>query len=120
METKEGEIQFVKEDRKSFTIQGEWFNNKFKKLPIEFIKGSNAKVNYIKKGEINYWQSIELNEPSNKEVITELKKCTETPKETINTLIMCMKDIYLSSNDEELEKIAERLIKGYKKIKENV
>ena len=54
------------------------------------------------------------------ELIKELvQPRTSTSDTTINTLIMSMKDIYLSEdNTDSMEVIAERLVKGYLKIKQ--
>jgi hypothetical protein len=90
MEIKEGEVQTIKQDRKSFTIENIWFNNKFKELPNEFIKGSYVKVNYIIKNERNYWQSVEIIQ-KDLEVSTDIE--LNIPYQVSDTILMCVKDI---------------------------
>ncbi len=89
MEQIEGEIQFMKKDRKSFTINSDWYNNKFKIIPDEFNKGDYVKVGFIQKDNKNFWQSIEK---IKQDIPEETKDLPVLPKyisdSTINCLLM--------------------------------
>lgn len=114
LEYKNGEVQFVKEDHKSFTINGEWFNNKFKVLPDEFEKGINVKIGYIIKNGKNYWQEVEIiqeNKPEENKVLLP-KKIDST---IVNTILMQSVQ-YSLANKIDLDLATDKLLKNYLKI----
>lgn len=103
METISGEVQNIKGN--NFVIEGIWYNNQFKKLPNGFKKGINVEVTYLTKNNRNFWKDIIIDEikPAYVEddVITqdlEIKK--EIPNQTVNTILMNIKDILIQEISE--------------------
>jgi hypothetical protein len=126
-----GEIQFIKEDNKSFLIEGIWYNNKFKTLPKEIIKGSNVKVKFVLKGKNNYWQEIKplaipckpLINLEKEKLNNESKSTNEKPKEqitnqTFNTILINAREIYLTLKTITIEEATNLAYRSYKSLNE--
>lgn len=104
METIINEIQYIKPDKKSFTILDVWYNNKFKVIPDGIIKGSKVHVDYILKDNKRYWQSVKLEQelpvtnklPQETKVSKLTNELTSTDK---NCILLCSKDLYLSEDN---------------------
>lgn len=114
MEKVTGEIQTIRKDKKAIQVLGEWYQSRFKVLD-DLNKGDNIEIEYTEnKGFKNIKKySVLDNEPK----LTSKTESKEIPRETINTLIMAMKDIYLDvKNNDKIEDIAALLAKGYKKL----
>lgn len=115
MEFKEGEIQYIKSDRKSFKIEEIWYNNQFKELPKEIIKGQNVKVGFITKNGKNYYKSIvqieqklkpllitRIPEERPRQIMTrEALGLNEKimPYQVADTILMCVKDLIKAEID---------------------
>ena len=91
-----GEIKSIRKDRKGIQLTNEQWFNSFNVLD-SFEKGDIVKIKYKVKGDFKNIVSIE------KEKFEEVKT-KELPKETVNTIIMCAKDIKIAEINKEFNR----------------
>lgn len=115
MEKTEGEIQRIKENRKAIALNGEWFNS-FKEITDTIKIGDYVKLSYVIKGKFNNIRSIEVLEKA-KPIVQESKSINaKIDTSTINTMLMCIKEIYLINKNLTIEEITDKIIASYKKL----
>ena len=121
-----GEIQNIKSNRKSFTINNEWFNN-YTLLPEDLEKGQEWEVSYIVKEVDNKkFNNIKKLTP----IITEKEVLLDKliPYQVADTILMNVKDIIISDinrgtdfTDQEMTDLIKKLtcdfVGAYKLIK---
>jgi len=117
-ETKEviGEIQNIRKDFKAIQINNIWYSSFF--VIDDFIKGDNIKLTYRenKKDNKTFLNIISIEKNKQEEKLNNEK--IEIPRETFNTLIIRLVNLYNDpKNNNDIEECAEVLVKGYKKIK---
>jgi ABC-type Zn uptake system ZnuABC Zn-binding protein ZnuA len=100
-----GEVQRIKEDKKAICVLGEWYNSY---LPIkeDIEKGDEIKIIYTIKGKFKNIKKISIIEKSTKleyplgtkeqYIENNLESTKEISNQTLNTIIMCAKDIKVS------------------------
>lgn len=113
-ETKEviGEVQNIRKDRKGIQIEEIWYQSRFNLIPESINKGDVVLIKYSTKGDFN---NVVLIEKQN-----EIKKIeTKISDTTLNTLLLCIKDIHIS-NKTSLKEITKQILESYKQIKESL
>ena len=94
METKEGIIQRIKQDRKALAIENEWFNS-FKPLDESIQVGQEIKLTFQTKGKFRNIRNIEPIKETN-EIESNL---SATDK---NCLLIVAKDLAIEFKDKSL------------------
>lgn len=89
----EGEIQRIKNDRKAVSLLGNWYNS-FVVIDKEINQNDKVKITYTVKGDFNNIKKIEVLEKIKQ--ITEVKSTNEMSNQTLNTILMCAKDIQVA------------------------
>jgi hypothetical protein len=111
-----GELQNIKKDFKAVQIEGIWYSS-FKPL-TDLQKGQTVKILYLENKGFKNIKTIEII-PQVKPVIT--KELYNIPDTTVNTIIMCSKEIYLNlfnkGTEIPLSEITEDVIESYKLIR---
>ena len=111
-----GEIQNIKKDMKGLQINNIWYSS-FKVLD-SYEKGQTVKITYTENKGFNNIKDIELIDSTVK------KESYNVSDTTVNTILMCSKEIYLNlfnkGTDIPLSEVTEDVIESYKLIRNNL
>lgn len=113
-----GEIQNIKKDMKGLQINNIWYSS-FKVLD-SYEKGQTVKITYTENKGFNNIKSIEVI-PS----VTVIKKESYNVSDTtVNTILMCSKEIYLNLFNKgekvNMQEVTKTVIESYKLIRNNL
>ncbi len=130
MENKQvsGEVQAIRKDKKALQILGNWYQSNFKVLD-DLNKGDWIILDFTEKGEFRNVKSYKTM-PKIKPIDSNNVK--EVPTQTINTLVMCVKDLMVAvlNNAENIkdkrllleiyDELNKLVIESYRRIKSEI